>query len=510
MKDFFKDLKRRKVWQVMIVYAAVAWGLVQVADTVLPMFGAPDWVLKSFTVLLGLGFPVAVVFAWVYDLTPGGIKATAPLREIEPQKTQSDTSSYLDEASSVDQTSGQANESGSKSWIAVMPFKVPADDPEAAGLGDGLIEDLCAGLARFPYLAVVARESLGRKAGETRDVREFSKALGARYVIEGSVRHLGETVRVSVRLIEASAGVSLWAENYTRDLRATTLFEAEDEITNRIVATLADSFGVLVASMTRLTEEKPESELTPNDWVLRTFDYLRTYLPHRHLEVRDGLEKAVEQYPRSAELWACLAHLYLNEYNFGFNQRPDPLDRALKAAAQAFELDNASQLASQQLAQVHFFRRDLVRFRAAAERAIALNSLDTNTLGILGLLFVHARDFERGTELTQRAMELNENHAHWCHFSWIWYHFARGDYEEALERVSMVNISGNFWIPLAAAAIYVQLGQEQHAREAVAELLALDPDFGSHARFDIEAWHYGSGLADILLDALAKAGLEID
>ena len=287
------------------------------------------------------------------------------------------------------------------------------------------------------------------------------------------------------------------------------MFTAEDGITDRVVATVADSFGVLVGAMITEIADRPEKELTPNDWVLRTFEYLRLYLPGAHGPMRDGLERAVKQHPRSAEVWACLAHLYLNEYNFGFNPRPDPLDRALQAADKAFELDGSSQLVNQQLAQVYFFRQDQVRFRTAAERAISLNPRDTNTLGILGLLMVHVRDFERGMELTQRVMELNSNHAHWCHFSRIWFHFARGEYEDALEAVSRINISGNFWIPLATTSIYSALGREEEAKAAAARLLALVPDIANCARANIEAWHYASGLMDPLIDGLKQAGIEI-
>jgi len=486
MREFLKELSRRKVWQAALIYVAVAWVLVQVADTVLPMFDAPAWALKTFTVLLVLGFPIALVLAWAYDLAPAE-------RKSEEKKSKAALS---------------AADTG-KSWIAVMPFKGSADNPEMAEFAEGLTDDVCAGLAHFPYLAVIARESVAGKAETIRDVPEFSRVLGARYVIEGSVRRSSESVRVSARLIEAAAGVSLWAENYTVDLTDKNLLAAGDEITDPIVATVADSFGVLVASLTRAIEGKEDKELIPNDWVLRTFQYLRHYLPSRHAEMRDGLERGVERYPRDAELWACLAQLYLNEHNFGFNPRPDPLDRALKAAEKAFELDGASQLANQQLAQVNFFRRDLTRFRSTAERAIALNPLDTNTLGILGLLFVHAGDFDRGKQITQRAMELNENHAHWCQFSWIWYHCSRGEFELALDRVSRVNISGNFWIPLATAAICSSLGRDDEAQAAVAQLLALDPEFASHARHDIEAWHFASGLDGVLIDGLERAGLAL-
>jgi adenylate cyclase len=492
MRAFLQEIRRRKVWQVLLIYVAVGWLLVQVGDTLFPMFNAPQWVLQAFTVLLALGLPVALILAWAYDLTPSGVKREAPRIEADDQSDQP--------ASSSDQ----------RSWIAVMPLKAYTEDSEVAQLAEGLTDSICAGLARFSYLAVVARESVAGKAAEIVDVREFSRALGARYVIEGGVRRSGGSVRVSLRLIEAAGGVSLWAENYTRNLENQDLFAAEDEISDKVVATLADSFGVLVGALTRPAGEKPQDERTPNDWVLLTFDYLHRYLPVQHGKLRDGLEKAVERFPRHAELRACLAHVYLNEYNFGFNPRPDPLDRALQAAEKALDLDGASQLANQQLAQVYFFRREVDRFRSTAERAIDINALDTHSLSILGLLYVHLRDFEHGTRITQRAMDLNSNYAHWCHFSWIWYHCARGEYEQALERVNRVNISGNFWIPLATAAICVQLGRDAEAREAVAQILALDPDFDRHGRADIEAWHYASGLGDLLMDSLEKAGLKLD
>lgn len=503
MRAFLREIRRRKVWQVMLIYVAVGWVLVQVADTLFPMFNAPQWVLQAFTIVLALGLPVALVLAWAYDLTPSGVQ-------------RADSSDKGEAARNLpgDEQTGRSDPpvpaQDPRSWIAVMPIKVDAEDADLARLGEGLTDSICAGLARFSYLAVVARESVAGKAAEIRDVREFSRALGARYVIEGGARRSGGSVRVSLRLIEASGGVSLWAETYTRDVAEQDLFEAEDEISERVVATLADSFGILVGALTRPAEEKPPDQRTPNDWVLLTFEYLRRYLPVGHAKLRDGLEQAVERYPRHAELRACLAHVYLNEYNFGFNPRPRPLDRALQAAEGALELDNASQLANQQLAQVYFFRRDVDRFRATAERAISINPLDTHALSILGLLFVHLRDFDRGTSFTQRAMDLNSNYAHWCHFSWIWYHCARGEYEQALERVNRVNISGNFWIPLATAAICVQLGREREAADAVAQLLALDPDFARHGRFDIEAWHYASGLADQLIDGLEAAGLTLE
>jgi len=495
MREFLARIRRRRLWQVSAVYVVVAWGLLQVADTVLPTFGTPQWVMQTFTVALVLGFPIALVFAWAQS--PASPASSGP--NVSPVPAPELAAGDV----------APARRASGRSWIAVMPFKVSGDMQGFEAFSEGLTEDISAGLARFSYLAVVVPESSRNRPSDTRDARAFGEALGARYVIEGSVRGSGDTVRVSARLAETASGVSLWAENYSRNLAGMDRFAAEDDISDRVVATVADSFGVLVGELIAEIADRPESELSPNDWVLRTFDYLRLYLPGPHQEMRAGLERAVEAHPRSAEVWACLAHLYLNEYSFGFNPRPDPLDRALKAADTAFELNNASQFVNQQLAQVYFFRRDLSRFRAAAERAISLNPRDTNTLGILGLLMVHVRDFDRGMELTQRAMDLNSNHAHWCHFSHIWFHFARGEYEQALEAVSRVNISGNFWIPLATTAIYSALDREPEAKAAAAQLLAVAPDIASHARANIEAWHFASGLMEPLLDGLKKAGIAI-
>ncbi len=503
MASVWGELRRRNVGKVAVAYVVVGWLLIEAADLLLENFGAPDWVVKAFTILVFLGFPLALIFAWAFDLTPSGVKRTTSIAREDNHGLLIDTEPDvgMPQLSQVTRST--------ESWIAVMPFKIADDDAEMAGFADGLAEDISGGLSRFPYLAVISRESTLKLAGHSIDVREFGTKLGARFVIEGSARRADNSVRVSVRLIDGTTGAGMWAENYTRNLADSDLFTAEDEISDRVVATVADGFGVLVDALIVSIADKPESDLTANDWVLRTFEYLRHYLPEPHARVRAGLEQAAKKFPRNAEVLACLSQLYLNEQNFGFNAQPGSLDRALDAASRALELNGASQLANQMLAQVYFFRRDLERFRPTAKRAISLNTLDTNTLGILGLLTAHTGEFEDGVKITQRAMDLNANHAHWCHFSWIWYHFSKGEYEQALECVSRVNIPGNFWIPLATAAIYGHLGREAEGRAAVADLLEVAPDIAAHARANIEAWHYGSGLMEPLLQGLAKSGLEV-
>src|SRR6185436_15876228 len=145
------------------------------------------------------------------------------------------------------------------------------------------------------------------------------------------------------------------------------------------------------------------------------------------------LERAVERDGRQSDLWACLAQIFVDEYAFGFGTDPDALDRALAAARRAVELDRANQFALVALARTHFFRQDLSAFAPAAERAMALNPLNSGALGMLGLLIVHTGEFARGAAIVRRAMELNANHAGWMHFAPLWEHFQKGEYAQALE-----------------------------------------------------------------------------
>jgi len=364
------------------------------------------------------------------------------------------------------------------------------------------------GLSRFPHLRVIARSSTSRFAGAGGDVRSIGKELGARYLLEGRLRQAGAMLRVTVQLLDALTGAHLWAETYNRDLKQSDIFTAQDDVTDRVVATVADSYGVLIRSMAASVEEKAETELTASDWVLRQYRYRQLLTPEEHARIRDGLERFVEREPKHAAPWACLGQLYMDEFVFKFNPRPDALDRALAAARRSVDLDRSYQYGNQILAGVHFFRRDVAAFRTAAEQAMSLNSRDTDTLAMMGLMLVHIAEFERGANIVRRAMDLNPNHAGWYHFAIIWEHLSKGDYEKALARITRVNMPGLFWQPLTVASICGLLERRVEAAAAVQELRKLDPDFELNVREYIEVWHYSSGLVDRILEGLGKAGVE--
>jgi len=394
-------------------------------------------------------------------------------------------------------------------WVAVLPFKVRDTDPEVVVLADGLSEEIVTGLSRFRYLSVVTSPSAMRLKGETEDELSLGAKLDTRYVLEGSIRKGGSVIRVSAQLVDTETGARLWSETYNRDLQTSSIFAVQDDVAARIVATVADSYGVLVHSMRAAIRKKDDVDLTPVEWQFQYFAYREQITPSAHAALKSRLLKIAEQNVGQSDVWACLAQIYVDEYAFGFQNDATSLDRALAAGRRAVELDRANQFALVALAQVHFFRQDLAAFAPAAERGMALNPLNTDAIGILGLQIVHTGQFERGAAIVLRAMELNPNHAGWMHFAPLWDHFHRGEYEQALECANRVDVPGLFWPYLVMASACGHLGRRTEAEAAVKDLLALDPEFAAHVRSNVESWHFASGLLEPLLEGLRKAGLEI-
>ena len=242
MSSFFDELKRRNVVRVGAAYLIVAWVLAQIADLGLENFGTPEWVIKTILLLLGLGFPLALFFAWAFELTPEGLK-----REKDVDRSKSVTpltgrkldfviigalvmalgyflwerqnpvdgvdSSTTPVATEAEETSTVTRD---KRSIAVLPFVNMSSDPEQEWFADGLTEELLNTLARAPDLLVAARTSSFKFKGTTEDIPTIAAALGVAHVLEGSVRRGRDRLRITAQLIRASDGFHLWSQNYDR------------------------------------------------------------------------------------------------------------------------------------------------------------------------------------------------------------------------------------------------------------------------------------------------------
>ena len=213
-------------------------------------------------------------------------------------------------------------------WVAVLPFKHSGSNSDLVGLAEALTEEIVTGLSRFSYLKVIARGSTARYANESVDVRSAGKELGARYVMEGSLRQAGTRLRLAVQLVDAVSGAHLWAENYERTFSPETVFELQDDLVPRIVSTVADQYGALVHSMSESLRGRSAGQYSAHEAVLRAFGYQERFTLEEHAEVREILEAAIARAPDHSDCLAELSCIYWHEYVFGYNPRPDPLGRA--------------------------------------------------------------------------------------------------------------------------------------------------------------------------------------
>ncbi len=397
-------------------------------------------------------------------------------------------------------------------WVAVLPFKVRGESAELEALAEGLSEEIVTGLSRFSYLRVIARSSMLRFAGDQGDARAIGKDLGARYVMEGSLRQAGSQLRVMVQLVDASTGAHLWAETYNSAFSPEAVFDIQDDLVPRIVSTVADWYGALPHSMSEALRRKPADQLTPDEAVLRGFGYFERIAPDEHAVVRAVLERAVEQAPGNADAWALLAMLYGEEHRFGFNPQLDPLGRSIQAARRAVETAPANHFAWLALAQALYFRKEFDAFCDAAENVLRLNPMDGAAAEYLGHLFAFGGEWERGCALAEKARKLNPNHPGWYWHVHFLDAFRKGDYQEALSYINKDGVrrgGANLFRQTQLAAVYGQLGELETANKVLKEVLTIDPNIADTVRGVLEKW-YRRELVDQLMDGLRKAGLAVD
>jgi TolB-like protein/tetratricopeptide (TPR) repeat protein len=393
-------------------------------------------------------------------------------------------------------------------WVAVLPFKHSGSNTDLTALAEGLSEEIVTGLSRFSYLRVIARGSTSRYASQAADLRTVGKELGARYVMEGSLRQAGSKLRLSVQLMDAVSGAHLWAENYERTFSPDAVFELQDDLAPRIVSTIADAHGVLPRSMSEVVRSRNPEELSPYEAVLRSFAYSERATGEELAAARSGLESAVRKAPAYGDAWAMLALLCVQDYAQGFELQADSLTSGLAAARRAVEAAPTNHLAHSVLAQALFFKRELQRFRNAAERAVALNSMDGDCIAFLGELLTYAGDWERGLALAGRAKQLNPHHPGWYWYADFYNSYRQGDYRAALGFALMANLPGHWFMHAAMSAAYGQLGDSVAATKALQDLLKVRPNFAATVRKDIEKW-WEPEYVERMIDGWRKAGLEI-
>jgi TolB-like protein len=381
--NFFAELKRRNVFRVAGLYLVGAWLLTQVASTVLPMFGAPEWLPRSIVILLAIGFVPTLIFSWVFELTPEGLKRdeeVPPEQSIAPQTARRmdrmiivvlvlalayfgfdkfvlapRREAALFAATAQSRAASTPNEPGpaaNAKSIAVLPFENLSEDKANAYFAIGIQEEILTRLAKIADLKVISRTSTQQYQSKPGNLSEIAKQLGVANILEGSVQKAADQVRVNVQLIQAPSDAHLWADTYDRKL--TDVFVIETEIAKAI----ADK---LKAKLTGREEEAIRNQPTENPeahqlylkgryfWNKRTSDGLKTSI--------DYFNQAIDKDPAYGPAYAGLADAYAVLPNYSRTPGKEAYPKAEAAAVKALEIDDKLAEAHIALANVRVWHK---------------------------------------------------------------------------------------------------------------------------------------------------------
>ncbi len=393
--------------------------------------------------------------------------------------------------------------------IAVLPFNNINDDTGHEYFADGITEDIITRLSHFPDYMVIARNTTFQYKGRAIDVGEVARELSVDFVLEGSVRRDETRVRITAQLIDGNAGSHLWANSFDGDLTAGDIFDIQDAITEQVVTTLADTYGVISLAGYKRSLVRGSADLSAYECVLGAHGYYGSNTtPTEHARVRDCLERAVEIAPDYADAWAWLAAMYRDEHMVGFNAKPNALVRAEDAARKAVNLDPQNVEGNLVLAHVRFFKHDIPGFLVSARRTVSINPNSADALASMGMAMGYAGYWEEGLAWTTKAMKLNPRFPPW--FQWVFFYdrFRNGEYEVAAERAELGVVPGFYWSNLMQAAAYGKLGRLARGRSAVMALTELYPGYDLEMAEELHrTWNFDDALIADILDGLRKAGL---
>jgi adenylate cyclase len=362
-----------------------------------------------------------------------------------------------------------------KPSIAVLPFANMSGDPDQEYFSDGLTEDIITALSRISALWVIARTSTFTYKGKPTDVKQIAKELGVRYVMEGSVRRVGDRVRVTAQLIDAATGHHLWAERYDRALA--DLFDIQDEIT-RSVAGSAETQVDLAEG--RAAATRPSTDFKARDLVARALSRIYDDTPAALAEASDFIEEAIRIDPLTPRAQQIRGGLFLHRMYYG--QIPHDaanVAQALELARTALRLAPHDEWAHWTMAGAHIEAGQLEDAVAECERSLEINPNCSAAVGRLGACLAQLGRPEEAIEACRLALQLNprDPYSYWRHSYIALAHFVAADYEAALQESKRIALSRPhlhsiiIWAAAAAA-----LGKTEDARTAVERCLAQRSD----------------------------------
>lgn len=464
MSSFLAELRRRNVLKIALAYLAAGWLLISIGDVFFPLLNAPDWVLKIFLLVVALGLPAAAVLAWVFELTPEGVKLEKDVDRSQSVTSQTSrrlnyivvailiaalsVSVYLNVSENhLQEVSG--NNIDARRSIAVLPFSSRSTDPDNALFADGIHDDLLTNLAHIAALKVISRTSVMNYRDTTKNLRQVGEELDVATVLEGAVQRVGNTVRINVQLIDANTDEHLWANSYDRELTTKNIFAIQSEIAKNISLALK-------ATLSPVEQNRLAMIPTENLQAYNLYRSGRHNLEERRLETlglaRTQFEQAIELDPDYSQAYSGLADSLLL---LRINHAAIPVEEAYPLAAQAID------------------------------KALALDPENADAYASLGLLKLDmwgwtrsGPEIEEAERAFQKAIDLKPNHAR----AIMWYASMKGAQEKFDEAIALYHRSLEL-DPLARIPytnlpiLYAAKGYNQKALDQLLNAARLHPSW---------------------------------
>ena len=413
--QFIRELKSRKVYRTAAVYCAGAWALLQIADVIFPMFGLPDWSVTAVLVIAALGFPIALVLSWLFELTPDGDSGReqsagdgsfpmARVFELTLIVLLCGLVGYLYVGRLSESPVDAGGATVAEASIAVLPFVNLSDDAELEYLGDGLAEEILNLLAKLNELNVAARTSSFYFKDKSVDIQTVGSQLGVAHVLEGSVRVAGDRVRVTAQLIRSDNGFHLWSDTFDRDVD--DVLEFQDEIAAQVV----DHLQILLSNESRDTLAR-NSQVDPEGYkfYLRARAYLRSSSDPEKLGFAVELfNRTIEVNPDYADAYAGKCEALLGIYE---EARDNEMFTAAEASCQrALTLDRRAPSVYVALGQLYVASGQYPQAMAEFDTALALKpSLVEAELG-RGNVYLKQGDYEKSEARYRAALAQQPDH----------------------------------------------------------------------------------------------------
>ncbi len=420
----FAELKRRNVYKVAVAYAVAGWVIAQIATQIFPFLEIPNWVVRLVIVLIAIGFPIALVIAWAFELTPDGLKRTEDVDPSDKRASKKHAWIYvvaigaaisvalffLGRYTAGNNTTPRQSEAATAlpdKSIAVLPFENLSDDKNAAYFADGIQDEILTKLASIADLKVISRTSTAKYKSKPEDLKTVSQQLGVATVLEGSVQKAGDKVRVNVQLLDARADSHLWAKSYDRDMK--DVFAVESEVAQKIADSLEAKLSP--AEVSKLASAPTKDTVAYDLFLKGEFEQRvanSNLRPESFEQAERWYKEAIARDPNFALALAQLAICQLRRHWLTDPLSESELADAGRLAKQAVTLAPDLAEAHIALGLFHYYgHRDYEPALTEFQRAFELQP--NNALAIGFIAFVHRRQgkWDRALDELKKSIELN-------------------------------------------------------------------------------------------------------